>query len=131
MKQDESNINENYWSDIFPFEPYPNQQQGINESINTLNSGGIHLLEGPCGTGKTLISLTACLSLVRDPSTKFERILVTTSKKQQLAAFEDDLKTIIDILPALKGEDSRALGYYGSQPTCSLGWNDPEVWLNR
>jgi DNA excision repair protein ERCC-2 len=94
MKQDESNINENYWSDIFPFEPYPNQQQGINESINTLNSGGIHLLEGPCGTGKTLISLTACLSLVRDPSTKFERILVTTSKKQQLAAFEDDLKTI-------------------------------------
>ncbi|MDZ5810791.1 hypothetical protein U4E84_05445 [Halorubrum sp. AD140] len=32
-----------------------------------------------------------------------------------------------DILPALKGEDSQALGYYGSQLTCSIGWNAPEV----
>lgn len=83
-----------YWNDIFPFDPYPDQIRGINESIDSLRSGGIHLLEGPCGTGKTLISLTAGLSLVRDKNTKFERVLVITSKKQQLAAFEDDLKTI-------------------------------------
>ncbi len=47
------------------------------------------------------------------------------------ASFSTSNVTDVDILPALKGEDSRALGYYGSQPTCSLGWNDPEVWLNR
>lgn len=83
-----------YWSDIFPYTPYDNQIEGINQSINTLESGGIHLLEGPCGTGKTLIALTAGLSLVRDPSTKFQRVLVITSKKQQLSAFEADLKEI-------------------------------------
>ena len=82
------------WVDIFPFDPYPNQTTGINAAINTLESGGIHLLEGPCGTGKTLIGLTAGLSLVRDPETKFERVLVITSKKQQLSAFETDLKEI-------------------------------------
>ncbi|KZX46242.1 ATP-dependent DNA helicase [Haloarcula sp. K1] len=82
------------WADIFPFDPYPNQVKGINSIINTLESGGFHLLEGPCGTGKTLIGLTSALSLVRDPKTKFERILVITSKKQQLSAFESDLKAI-------------------------------------
>jgi DNA excision repair protein ERCC-2 len=83
-----------YWEDIFPFDPYANQIEGINQSINTLRDGGIHLLEGPCGTGKTLIALTAGLSLVRDRTTKFERVLVITSKKQQLSAFEDDLKEV-------------------------------------
>lgn len=83
-----------YWADIFPFDPYTNQVEGINESINTLGKGGIHLLEGPCGTGKTLIALTAGLALVRDPNTKFKRVLVITSKKQQLSAFEDDLQAI-------------------------------------
>jgi len=85
-----------YWGDIFPFDPYDNQVEGINQSINTLRNGGIHLLEGPCGTGKTLIALTAGLSLVRDRKTKFDRVLVITSKKQQLSAFEDDLKEIND-----------------------------------
>lgn len=83
-----------YWEDIFPFDPYPNQVEGINQSINTLRDSGIHLLEGPCGTGKTLIALTAGLSLVRDDDTKFDRVMVITSKKQQLSAFEDDLKEI-------------------------------------
>lgn len=82
------------WSDIFPFDPYDQQERGINAVIDTLENGGVHLLEGPCGTGKTLIGLTSGLSLVRDPSTKYERVLVITSKKQQLTAFEDDLRAI-------------------------------------
>lgn len=82
------------WADIFPFEPYPNQVSGIDAIIDTLEAGGVHLLEGPCGTGKTLIGLTGALSLVRNPATKFERVLVITSKKQQLSAFESDLNAI-------------------------------------
>jgi hypothetical protein len=39
----------------------------------------------------------------------------------------DSTSTEVDILPTLKGEDSRALGYYGLQPTCSLGAKRPEV----
>ncbi len=83
-----------YWEDIFPFSPYENQAIGINTAIDTLRNGGIHVLEGPCGTGKTLIALTAGLSIVRDANTKYDRVLVITSKKQQLTAFEDDFQTI-------------------------------------
>jgi DNA excision repair protein ERCC-2 len=83
-----------YWSDIFPFDPYQKQVRGINEAIDALQENGLYLLEGACGTGKTLMSLTAGLSLVRDRDTKFQRLLVVTSKKQQLRAFEDDLKAI-------------------------------------
>lgn len=82
------------WRRVFPFEPYPTQVQGIEDVIETLVDGGVHLLEGPCGTGKTLIGLTAALSAVHDPSTRFARVLVITSKKQQLSAFENDLAAI-------------------------------------
>ena len=94
MTQREQPTDSDNWEDIFPFDPYPNQRDGISKSIETVRDGGVFLLEGPCGTGKTLIGLTAGISLVRDPSTKYERVLVITSKKQQLSAFESDLKTI-------------------------------------
>ena len=43
------------------------------------------------------------------------------------AVMSSDLCTIrVDILPALKREDSQALGYYGLQPACSLGAKRPE-----
>ncbi|MFD1570274.1 MULTISPECIES: ATP-dependent DNA helicase [Haloferacaceae] len=90
QRSDDSEI----WEDIFPFKPYPNQREGINQSIDTVRDGGVFLLEGPCGTGKTLIALTAGISLVKDPETKYDRVLVITSKKQQLSAFESDLRTI-------------------------------------
>lgn len=84
-----------YWADIFPFDsPYQKQTAGINQAVDTLKDNGVYLLEGECGTGKTLIALTAGLSLVRDPSTQFQRVFVVTSKKQQLRAFEDDLAAI-------------------------------------
>ncbi|CDK38128.1 ATP-dependent DNA helicase [Halorubrum sp. AJ67] len=84
-----------YWADIFPFDsPYQKQTVGINEAVDTLKDNGVYLLEGECGTGKTLIALTAGLSLVRDRNTRFKRVFVVTSKKQQLRAFEDDLAAI-------------------------------------
>jgi len=83
-----------YWEDIFPFDPYEKQVRGIKEGIQTLKNNGVYLLEGACGTGKTLISLTAGLAAVRDQNTKYSRLLVVTSKKQQIRAFEDDLAQI-------------------------------------
>lgn len=92
-----SSTSQSPWSDLFPFDPYPNQVQGINAVRETLLDGGIHVLEGACGTGKTLIALVAGLSAIRNPATPFERLLVITSKKQQLAAFESDLQAINDL----------------------------------
>lgn len=90
----ESESTDEYWKDIFPYDAYPDQKEGINKAVETLQSNGVHLLEGPCGTGKTLIALVASLSLIRDSKTPYERVLVITSKKQQLTAFESDVKTI-------------------------------------
>jgi DNA excision repair protein ERCC-2 len=102
------------WEDIFPYpSPYDKQIRGINEAIDTLLDNGVYVLEGPCGTGKTLIALTAGLSLVRDPDTQFERVLVVTSKKQQIRAFEDDLAEIND-----HGSDFEGLSLVGKADVC-------------
>lgn len=82
------------WRDIFPFDPYPTQEDAITEAIDVVSENGFYAFEGPCGTGKTLIALSAGLDLVADPSTVFERLFVVTSKKQQIAAFEDDIAEI-------------------------------------
>lgn len=95
---------EDLWDIIFPFdEAYEAQVDGIEEVITTATDekGGYVVLEGACGTGKTLLSLVAGLSMIRSPMTDIERIFVTTSVKQQLEAFEDDLQTINDNLRSL------------------------------
>lgn len=88
------------WREIFGHpEPYDHQETAIEDIIQTSLSDGYTVMEGGCGTGKTMIALTAGLRLVKDPRTKFERIMVLTSVKQQLRQFEDDLKIINSNLP--------------------------------
>lgn len=83
------------WSDIFPFgAPYPNQETGIKKAIEIGEQNGYTVVEGACGTGKTLMALTAGIKLVRDPETDYERVVALTNVKQQIPAFEEDLKTI-------------------------------------
>ncbi len=83
------------WRPFFGHEtPYDIQADGIEAAIATGREGGYLALEGACGTGKTMLSLTAGLALVRDPDTDFERVLVLTSVKQQLRQFESDLEAI-------------------------------------
>ncbi len=94
-------VQEPDWQTIFGHEtPYDEQVDGIETAIELGQAGGYLALEGACGTGKTMIGLTAGITLVRDPTTDFERVLVLTSVKQQLAQFESDLQTINDGLPA-------------------------------
>jgi DNA excision repair protein ERCC-2 len=88
------------WRDVFGHDaPYDEQVDGIETAISTGKEGGFLVLEGACGTGKTMLALTAGIDLVRDPDTDFERVLVLTSVKQQLRQFEQDIRTINANLP--------------------------------
>jgi DNA excision repair protein ERCC-2 len=88
------------WRSIFGHaQPYDEQVDGIDTAIDTARDGGYTVIEGACGTGKTMIALTAGIDLVRDPDTDYERVLVLTSVKQQLRQFEADLETINANLP--------------------------------
>ncbi|MFC6768077.1 ATP-dependent DNA helicase, partial [Natrinema soli] len=89
------------WRTVFGHpQPYEPQVDGIETAIDTGQDGGYSVIEGACGTGKTMIALTAGIDLVRDPDTDYERVLVLTSVKQQLRQFEADLETINENLPA-------------------------------
>jgi DNA excision repair protein ERCC-2 len=88
------------WRDIFGHtEPYPEQRDGIEAAIDAAEDDGFVALEGACGTGKTMLALSAGLDRVRDPDSDFERVVVLTSVKQQLRQFEADLRTINQNLP--------------------------------
>ncbi|MGM0606518.1 MAG: ATP-dependent DNA helicase [Halobacteriota archaeon] len=89
------------WTEIFGHaEPYSEQADGIDAAIDTAAEGGYTVIEGACGTGKTMLALTAGIDRVRDPDSPFERVVVLTSVKQQLRQFETDLETINGNLPA-------------------------------
>ncbi|MEF8842531.1 MAG: ATP-dependent DNA helicase [Haloarculaceae archaeon] len=88
------------WRDVFGHEePYDDQAEGVETAVETARESGFTILEGACGTGKTMLALTAGLYLVRDPDSAFERVFVLTSVKQQLRQFEEDLRTINANLP--------------------------------
>lgn len=82
-------------SNLFPYEsPYPDQRDGIDACVSSLRDRGYTVLEGACGTGKTLIALISAMGVIRDPQTDFEQVLVVTSVKQQQKAFESDINEI-------------------------------------
>ncbi|RBI63118.1 ATP-dependent DNA helicase [halophilic archaeon] len=88
------------WRDVFGHEePYDEQVDGIETAIDTARDDGFTVVEGACGTGKTMLALTAGIDLVRDPNSDYERVFVLTSVKQQLRQFEEDLRTINAGLP--------------------------------
>lgn len=84
----------------FPYdEPRAAQSSAIPKARETGEENGFTLLEGACGSGKTMLALSAGMSLVRDSSTKYERILAITSVKQQREAFENAVVDINRNLP--------------------------------
>jgi DNA excision repair protein ERCC-2 len=98
---DQESDDHSAWRDVFGHdEPYDDQAEGIETAVETARKSGFTVLEGACGTGKTMLALTAGIHLVRDPDSSFERVLVLTSVKQQLRQFEQDLRTINTNLPS-------------------------------
>lgn len=92
------------WDEVlkyFGFDtPRDPQIPGMEDALETVGVGGFMVLEGACGTGKTMLSLSPLIALIRDEDTPYERIVVTTSVKQQQRAFENDIETINSSLPA-------------------------------
>ncbi|MFC7045746.1 ATP-dependent DNA helicase [Halobacteriaceae archaeon GCM10025711] len=82
------------WSEFFGFdEPYANQADAIRTAIEAGERRGYLMMEGPCGTGKTMAALTAGAHLVRHTD-QYENVVVVTPVKQQLEQFIDDLRTM-------------------------------------
>ena len=88
------------WESVFGHDkPYPEQADGIDAATDVADDGGFLVVEGACGTGKTMLALTAGIDRVRDPDSDYERVVVLTSVKQQLRQFEEDLRSINQNLP--------------------------------
>ncbi|MFB6160991.1 MAG: ATP-dependent DNA helicase [Haloferacaceae archaeon] len=82
------------WRTYFGFDdPYENQDDVIENIIATARDSGYLAMEGPCGTGKTMASLTAASYLVRETD-RFENAVVVTPVKQQRRQFVEDLRAI-------------------------------------
>jgi DNA excision repair protein ERCC-2 len=106
------------WRAVFGHEePYPEQADGVEAAIEASEAGGFAVVEGACGTGKTMLALTAGIDRVRDPDSQFERVFVLTSVKQQLRQFEADVRTINENLPAEWNQVS-ALTLVGKADVC-------------
>ncbi len=93
------------WATYFPFdEPYADQVDGIEAYIDALAAHDNMVMEGACGTGKTLVGLTAGIHYLRnhdevladvdDEAAEYSRILVATPVKQQLKQFIEEMQTI-------------------------------------
>ncbi|PSP38730.1 ATP-dependent DNA helicase [Halobacteriales archaeon QH_7_65_31] len=96
----EASVTREDWREIFGHdEPYPEQADGIDAAVSAARDSGFVSLEGACGTGKTMLALTAGVHLTRDPDSSYERVVVLTSVKQQLRQFETDLRTLNGNLP--------------------------------
>ena len=80
------------WAALFPFDPYPQQVDGVESARETFERGGYLLLEGACGTGKTLIALVAGLQAVADEHA--ERVMAVTPVKQQLRQFVTEVRAV-------------------------------------
>lgn len=88
------------WQYFFPYgTPYTDQERAIHTTLDAALDNGFGVIEAPCGTGKTLASLSAGLAILRDPRTPIKRIVVLTHLKQQQQAFEADLELINSQLP--------------------------------
>ena len=82
------------WRAYFGFsDPYENQDDLIENIIDTARESGYLAMEGPCGTGKTMASLTAASYLIRETD-RFEKAMVVTPVKQQRRQFVEDLRAI-------------------------------------
>jgi DNA excision repair protein ERCC-2 len=82
------------WRARFGYEqPYDGQADAIETAIETGAEGGYLVMEGACGTGKTMAALTAAGTLLRETD-RYDNVLVVTPVKQQRRQFIDDLRAI-------------------------------------
>lgn len=84
---------------LFPYEDARSSQvDGIQRISDAVSSEGIVTMEGACGTGKTLTALVPYLNAVRNEDTDVSQVLAVTSVKQQMEAFQDEVRRINESL---------------------------------
>ncbi len=104
------------WEQYFGFDqPYENQRDAIESAIQVGNARGYLAMEGPCGTGKTMASLTAATALVKDG--EYDTVLVVTPVKQQRLQFIEDLRA----LNAGLDEPMNSIALVGKRDLCPYG----------
>ncbi|WP_049901524.1 ATP-dependent DNA helicase [Halococcus agarilyticus] len=82
------------WRAFFGYdEPYANQADAIEAAIDAGEEGGYLVMEGACGTGKTMAALAAAGHLLRDTD-RYDNVVVATPVKQQRRQFIQDLRAI-------------------------------------
>ncbi|WP_363463674.1 DEAD/DEAH box helicase [Halogeometricum borinquense] len=102
------------WREIFPYVPRPAQRDGIESTLPVLESDGYVIIEGACGTGKTLMSLTAAVQQIVNGEK--ERLVAITPLKQQQQQFVEDLRAINQNL--LEYEKLNGLALIGKKEVC-------------
>ncbi len=106
------------WTPYFRYDSvYQDQVDAINQFVELLYDNGYYLLEGACGTGKTLAAITGGIHAIRDRKIlseqfmddeddeffpQYSRVLAVTPVKQQLKQFIDEMRGINDSLPESK-----------------------------
>lgn len=84
---------------LFPYKKARRVQiDGIENISDSIENNGIITVEGACGTGKTLMALVPYLNYIRNSSTDAEKVLAVTSVKQQMRAFQEEIKKINESL---------------------------------
>jgi DNA excision repair protein ERCC-2 len=103
------------WTRYFRYETaYQDQVDAIDTFLDCLSGNGYYTFEGACGTGKSLVAVTAGLHAIRDQShltetrctngntfPDYSRVLVATPVKQQIRQFIEELRGVNS---ALSGE---------------------------
>lgn len=83
------------YSSLFPYENAREAQKDGMEKIGlAYKNNGIVTMEGACGTGKTLTALVPYLREIRNKNSDAEQVLIVTSVKQQMKAFQEEIKRI-------------------------------------
>lgn len=113
LKQVEVSGLDRTWAPYFRYESvYQDQIDAVDTFLSLLSQNGYYVLEGACGTGKTLAAVTGGIHAIRDQDQltetleeggdefpDYSRMLVVTPLKQQLRQFVREMKGINQSLP--------------------------------
>jgi DNA excision repair protein ERCC-2 len=99
--------------DYFPKQVfYPNQADAIERIYLALSKQKIVLLEGACGTGKTLSALVPALAIARQ---KNKKVIIATNVHEQMIQFISEAKEI------KKKSNIKAIALKGKVHMCPIG----------
>jgi DNA excision repair protein ERCC-2 len=102
------------WTQYFRYNSvYADQADAIDTFLNLLADNGLYLLEGACGTGKTLAAMTGGIHAIRDRRhlssnrcdagetfPDYSQLAVVTPVKQQLKQFVEEMQGVNRSLPS-------------------------------